>query len=207
MKLNVLLYSYDWLPLVGGIQSVTADLAQGLCEWSSTHNDDEVSVTLMTETPCDGMDDSRLAFPVIRRPRLLDLIGHIRSADVVHIANPTLVPLALAYFLRKPTVVEHHGYQSICPNGLLLYGPDTSVCSGHFMARQYGKCFECNTARMGRFSTWRKHPLYFPKTLAVQARYRERRSQRPRRPKTFASSHTDDLPRNQGHQRGGGIID
>ena len=50
MRLNVLLYSYDWLPLVGGIQSVTADLAQGLCEWSSTHNDDEVSVTLMTET-------------------------------------------------------------------------------------------------------------------------------------------------------------
>ena len=50
MTLNVLLYSYDWLPLVGGIQSVTADLAQGLCEWSSTHKDDEVSVTLITET-------------------------------------------------------------------------------------------------------------------------------------------------------------
>jgi glycogen(starch) synthase len=163
MRLNVLLYSYDWLPLVGGIQSVTADLAQGLCEWSSTHSDDEVSVTLMTETSCGGMDDSQLPFPVIRRPHLLELIGHIRSADVVHIANPTLVPLALAYFLRKPTVVEHHGYQSICPNGLLLYGPDTSVCSGHFMARQYGKCFECNTAKMGRFSTWRNILFTFPR--------------------------------------------
>jgi glycogen(starch) synthase len=163
MRLNVLLYSYDWLPLVGGIQSVTADLAQGLCEWSSAHKDDEVSVTLMTETSRDGMDDSQLPFPVIRRPRLLELIRHIRSADVVHIANPTLLPLALAFFLRKPTVVEHHGYQSICPNGLLLYGPDTSVCPGHFMAAHYGKCFKCNTAKMGRVSTWRNILLTFPR--------------------------------------------
>jgi glycogen synthase len=163
MRLNVLLYSYDWLPLVGGIQSVTADLAQGLCEWSSTHNEDEVSVTLMTETSCAGMDDRQLPFPVIRRPRLLELIDHIRSADVVHIANPTLLPLALAYFLRKPTVVEHHGYQSICPNGILLYGPDTSVCSGYFMARRYGKCFDCNIAKMGRFSTWRNILFTFPR--------------------------------------------
>ena len=163
MRLNVLLYSYDWLPLVGGIQSVTADLAQGLCEWSSAHNEDEVSVTLMTETSCAGMDDSQLPFPVIRRPRLLELIDRIRSADVVHIANPTLLPLALAYFLRKPTVVEHHGYQSICPNGILLYGPDTSVCSGHFMARRYGKCFDCNIAKMGRFSTWRNILFTFPR--------------------------------------------
>ena len=163
MSLNVLLYSYDWLPLVGGIQSVTADLAQGLCEWSSAHKGDEVSVTLMTETSRDGMDDSQLPFPVIRRPRLLELIDHIRSADVMHIANPTLLPLALAFFLRKPTVVEHHGYQSICPNGLLLYGPDTSVCPGHFMAEHYGKCFECNTAKMGRVSTWRNILLTFPR--------------------------------------------
>lgn len=163
MSLNVLLYSYDWLPLVGGIQSVTADLAQGLCEWSSAHKGDEVSVTLMTETSRDGMDDSQLPFPVIRRPRLLELIDHIRSADVVHIANPTLLPLALAFFLRKPTVVEHHGYQSICPNGLLLYGPDTSVCPGHFMAEHYGKCFKCNTAKMGRVSTWRNILLTFPR--------------------------------------------
>jgi glycogen synthase len=163
MTLNVLLYSYDWLPLVGGIQSVTADLAQGLYEWSSAHKDDEVSVTLMTETSCNGMDDSQLPFPVIRRPRLLELIDHIRAADVVHIANPTLLPLALAWFLRKPTVVEHHGYQSICPNGLLLYGPDTSVCPGHFMAGHYGKCFECNTAKMGRFSTWRNILFTFPR--------------------------------------------
>ena len=68
MTLNVLLYSYDWLPLVGGIQSVTADLAEGLCEWSSVHKDDVVSVTLVTETPGRGMDDSKLPFPVIRRP-------------------------------------------------------------------------------------------------------------------------------------------
>jgi glycosyltransferase involved in cell wall biosynthesis len=163
VTLNVLLYSYDWLPLVGGIQSVTADLAEGLCEWSSTHKDDVVSVTLVTETPGQGMDDSKLPFPVIRRPGLSELIDRIRSADVVHLANPTLVPLILAWLLRKPTVVEHHGYQSICPNGLLLYGPDTSICPGHFMAGHYGKCYECNFKRTGRAATWRNIILSFPR--------------------------------------------
>ena len=163
MTVNVLLYAYDWLPLVGGIQSVTADLAEGLCEWSSVHKDDVVSVTLITETSADGMDDSKLPFRVIRRPGLLELIDNIRSADVVHLANPTLLPLALAWLLGKPTVVEHHGYQSICPNGLLLYGPDTSICPGHFMVGHYRKCFECNSAKMGRKSTWRNILLTFPR--------------------------------------------
>ena len=163
MTLNLLLYSYDWLPLVGGIQSITADLAEGLCEWSSAHNGDRINVTLVTETSSDGMDDSRLPFRVIRRPSLLELIGQIRSADVVHIANPPLLPLALAFFCRKPVVVEHHGYQSICPNGVLLYGPDTSMCPGHFMARHYGKCVQCNSVKMGLASTWRNVIFTFPR--------------------------------------------
>ena len=163
MKLNLLLYSYDWLPLVGGVQSVTADLAEGLSEWSSVHKDDVVSVTLITQTPGLGMDDSKLPFAVIRRPRIAELINQVWSADVVHLANPALLPLALAWLLRKPTVIEHHGYQSICPNGLLLYGPDTSICPGHFMAGRYGKCYKCNSARMGRKTTWRNIVLNFPR--------------------------------------------
>jgi glycogen(starch) synthase len=163
VTLNLLLYSFDWLPLVGGIQSVTADLAEGLCEWSSIHKDDVVSVTLVTETPGLGMDDSKLPFAVIRCPSLAQLINQVWSADVVHLANPALLPLALAWLLRKPTVIEHHGYQSICPNGILLYGPDTSICPGHFMAGHYGKCYKCNYARMGRAATWRNIVLSFPR--------------------------------------------
>jgi glycogen(starch) synthase len=163
MKLNLLMYSYDWLPLVGGVQSITADLAEGLSEWSSIHTDDVVSVTLITQTPGLGMDDSKLPFAVIRRPRLAELINQVRSADVVHLANPALLPLALAWLLRKPTVIEHHGYQSICPNGILLYGPDTSICPGHFMAGRYRKCYECNSARMGRKTAWRNVILNFPR--------------------------------------------
>jgi glycosyltransferase involved in cell wall biosynthesis len=163
MKLNLLLYSYDWLPLVGGVQSITADLAEGLSEWSNVHKDDAVSVTLITQTPGLGMDDSKLPFAVIRRPHLADLINQVRSADVIHLANPALLPLALAWLLRKPLVIEHHGYQSICPNGILLYGPDTSICPGHFMAGRYGKCYKCNSARMGRERTWLNIILNFPR--------------------------------------------
>ena len=149
MRLNLLLYSYDWAPLVGGIQTITRELVEGLCAWSRAHEDDAIYVTLITETAADGMDDSKLPFPVIRRPGLFALAGYIWSTDVVHLANPTLLPLALAWVLRKPTVIEHHGYQSICPNGILLYGPDNSFCPGHFMAARYGKCVQCNYARIG----------------------------------------------------------
>jgi hypothetical protein len=41
----------------------------------------------------------------------------IRRANVVHLAGPALLPLLLARLFRKPVVVEHHGYQAICPNG------------------------------------------------------------------------------------------
>jgi glycosyltransferase involved in cell wall biosynthesis len=57
--------------------------------------------------------------------------------------------------LRKPTIVEHHGYQANCPNGLLLFEPDHTVCPGHFMAGNYRKCVECNTRRLRWFGSAR----------------------------------------------------
>ena len=32
--LRLLIYAYDWAPLVGGVQTVTKDLAEGICVWS-----------------------------------------------------------------------------------------------------------------------------------------------------------------------------
>ena len=203
MKLRLLLYSYDWAPLVGGVQTITLDLAEGLHEWSRSHNDEAIDVTLITETPAGSMDDSNLPFPVIRRPSLSALFNHIRAADVVHIANPTLLPLALAWLLRTPTVVEHHGYQSICPNGILLYHPDTSVCPGHFMAGHYGKCVECNSAKRGTKATWQTVVLTFPrrwicKHVAVNVAVTEHVARRLSLPRTRTILHgiriTDPKP-------------
>ncbi len=163
MKLSLLMYSHDWAPSVGGVQTVTMSLARGLAGWSKVRVDEEVEVTLVTQTPADGMDDSDLTFRVVRKPSGRELLKLVRSADVIHVANPAFVPLLLGWLFRKPTVLEHDGYQSICPNGLLVYEPDRSVCPGHFMARRYGKCVRCNSSSSGWVKSLRGLLLTFPR--------------------------------------------
>jgi len=62
--------------------------------------------------------------------------------------------------MRKPVVVEHHGFQTICPNGQLLLEPSQSPCPGYFMARRYMECYRCNLA-LGRFGSWKLWLLTF----------------------------------------------
>ncbi len=163
MKTSLLIYSHDWFPLVGGIQTVTLSLATGLAEWSETHSGESIDVIFVTQTPANGMDDSRFPFRLVRRPGKRELFRLIRSADIVQVEGPSMLPLALAWLLRKPVILRHHGYQSICPNGLLVYGPDRSVCPGHFMARRYHKCLECNSKEYGWLGSLRSLALTFPR--------------------------------------------
>lgn len=149
MTRKLLLYSYDWAPLVGGVQTVTTDLARGVCDWSKTHPEEAWEVTLVTQTPSEGMDDSSFPFSIVRRPGLLRLRRIMSAADVVHLAAPTALPLFLARLLRKPLAIEHHGFQACCPNGLLFFEPTQSPCPEHFMAGRYRKCVACNRAGAG----------------------------------------------------------
>lgn len=161
--MKLLIYVHSWAPSVGGVETITKTLADGLADWSSKHSGEAIEVTLLTPTPAGSMDDSQLAYRVVRKPGLMDLIREIRRADVIHLAGPALLPLVIGYLLRKPTIVEHHVYQSICPNGLLLFEPDHSVCPGHFMAGRYGKCIDCNTRNLGRLGSVRSLLLTFPR--------------------------------------------
>jgi glycosyltransferase involved in cell wall biosynthesis len=95
------------------------------------------------------MDDSKFPFRVVRRPGLRDLVRHIRSADLLHLAGAALLPLTLARLLGTRAVVEHHGFQVACPTGLLFYEPEHTPCPGYFMARQYGKCIKCQSVNKG----------------------------------------------------------
>ena len=146
---------------MGGVQTVTKDLAEGICAWSGAHVDQAIEVTLITETPAGASMTYGLPFKVIRRPGFASLLANIWSADIVHLANPAFLPLVIAWLVRKPTVIEHHGYHAICPNGLLLYTPDNSACPGHFMARAYGKCVACCSETMGRVRGFRTVLLTF----------------------------------------------
>jgi glycosyltransferase involved in cell wall biosynthesis len=148
--MKVLLYSEYFMPIPGGVQSIVLELALGLAAWSSRNPGEvPIDVTVVTRTIETTSQDDALPFPLVRRPGFLGLIRLLRDADVVHLAGPAIVPLALCLMLRKTLIVEHHGFQVSCPTGLLFYEPEQAPCPGYFMARQYGKCVKCQKGSDG----------------------------------------------------------
>jgi glycosyltransferase involved in cell wall biosynthesis len=143
--MELLFYSHAFAPQVGGIETFSMHLACGLALKNCGRGTTPAHVTVVTQTAEARKPDTPEApFQIIRRPgarRLWQLIG---SADKVVLAGPAILPLLFALIRRKPVIVTHHGYQSICPNGLLFYVPTQSPCSGHFAARRYLECVRCN---------------------------------------------------------------
>jgi len=110
---------------------------QGIVPARQLHAQGEFELTLVTQTPRGSFDDPSLPFPVVRQPNFNSLRKLIRSADVVHVAGAAISPILLGLVLRKPVVVEHHGFQTICPTGQLFQEPENIPCPGHFMAERY----------------------------------------------------------------------
>lgn len=138
--MNLLLYSHDFAPSVGGVETIVLSLARGLAERTEGLN-----LTLATQTAADGWDDRALPFEIVRKPNLWRLWQLIRRTDVLHIAGPAFAPLLLALLSRKPAVVEHHGFQAICPNGQFFIESRSAACPGHFMAGRHLSCVRCNS--------------------------------------------------------------
>ena len=139
---RLLIYTADFWPVVGGVQSVVMTLARGLTTEDQFPRGMEC--TVVTETPAGPAADSDLPFRVVRNPNLFALTRLLWRSDLVHVAGPALRPLLLGLLLRKKVVVEHHGFQALCPNGLLFHEPTRTACSGHFLAGSHLECWKCN---------------------------------------------------------------
>jgi glycosyltransferase involved in cell wall biosynthesis len=142
---KLLFYSHYFAPSIGGVETIVRSLAQGLAELRTPNGLPEFDLTVVTETPSEDFDDGALPFSVRRQPSLPQLLRMIRSSDMVHIAGPALFPLLLGLLARKYVVVEHHGFQTICPTGQLLIEPDSVPCPGHFMAGRHLECLRCRS--------------------------------------------------------------
>jgi glycosyltransferase involved in cell wall biosynthesis len=143
--MKLLVYSHFFAPSVGGVETIVLSLARGLAELRDSNGAPQFQLTLVTQTPAQDWDDKTMPFRVIRQARVLQLARLIRESDVVHVAGPALAPLTLGLLFGKPTVVEHHGFHAICPNGQLLLEPSGEPCPGHFMAGRQTECLRCNS--------------------------------------------------------------
>jgi glycogen(starch) synthase len=140
---KLLFYSHYFAPSIGGVETIVLSLSRGLAEASTPSGPPEFDLTLVTETPAEDFDDRSLPFRVLRKPSLVQLMQTIRSSDMIHIAGPALSPLLLGLLTGKQVVVEHHGFQTICPTGQLVIEPSSAPCPGHFMAGRHRECLRC----------------------------------------------------------------
>lgn len=141
--MKLLFYSHAFAPQIGGIEAFSMHLVNGLAE-QNLADDGPAHVTVVTRTPSvEPSDTYKAPFRVVRQPgarRLWQLIG---DADKVILAGPAILPLFFALIRRRPVIVTHHGYQSICPNGMLFHYPTQRSCPGHFAAGRYIECVKC----------------------------------------------------------------
>lgn len=161
--MKLLIYSHFWAPSIGGVETIAAALANDLTRRYKSSGAASIDVTVITDTPAGTIDDSRMPFRVLRRPGLWQLIQELRASDVVELEGPSLIPQALCWLFRKPAVLQHHGYQTVCPNGVLILERERTLCPGHFMAGRYGKCVSCNSRNLGLAGSFRSLLLAFPR--------------------------------------------
>jgi glycogen(starch) synthase len=165
--MKILIYTQAFAPQVGGQETIVMLLARGLASVPIAETEGPIEITVVTPTSANGMDDSALPFRVVRRPRFLEICRLFRETDIIHLAGSMIVPMILGRLLRKPVVIEHHGFQPICPNGQLLYQPTQSLCPGHFMAGRFDKCIKCNAER-GKLSAVEMWFQTFPRRWLSQ---------------------------------------
>lgn len=201
--MKILIYGEYFFPVIGGVQTFMDLLARGLSEYKRAdllNGSSPVEVTVVTNTERGAMDDSNLSYRVVRQPNLRTLVHLVRESDLVHIEGPCFLPMLISRISGKPYVVEHHVYQTICPSGLLFKQPSQTACIGHFAKGEYGECFNCCAATMGRTAAFRALLLAFPRRSLCKSASANimvtdhvgRRLQMPRSQTIFCG--IDDLP-------------
>src|SRR5579862_3571989 len=137
--MKVLIYSRVFLPVTGGIQTVVSELARGLADRRGANGAERIEVTVVTRTK-GGMDNhDSLPYKLVRDPNLLNLIEFVREADVIHVAGPAMLPIALGLLFRKPLVVEHHD-TSLSVRMDCLYTSRTTAYARAILCRDAIKC-------------------------------------------------------------------
>lgn len=107
--MKLCLYSPSFAPLVGGIPTVTALLAEEMARRG-------VELTVVTPTP-DGATDAARPYRVVRAAAPDALAELAAAADIVHVNGMSLRPLVAARRAGVPAVITHQTYTAAPPRG------------------------------------------------------------------------------------------
>jgi len=162
--MKLLIYSHLFWPSVGGLETVVQALASGLAKLNDKTGAPLYEITVVTNTtgPPDGAE-WQSSYRVVRKPQRAELRRLVESADLVHVAGVSIPAIRSALSAGKPVVVEHHGFQAICPTGQLLQEPQDVPCPGHFMNGNHAACLRCRNSgtflsslRLWLLTFWRR---------------------------------------------------
>lgn len=107
--MKILLYTKAFYPMVGGIETVSAMMAE---LFNKLGHECDVLTPVVNPGP-DTFD-----YPVHRRPGLFQTIRQIREADIVISNGASLAMLPYCLLLSRPFIWVHAGYQASCVDGL-----------------------------------------------------------------------------------------
>lgn len=107
--MKILLYSSVFWPSLGGVETITATLAENIVRLGK-------ECIVVTETPSE-QDDNR-SYRVVRRPTIRERFELTRQCELVHSNGASVAMFPFAKLNHKPFIWTHNGYQVSCVDGL-----------------------------------------------------------------------------------------
>lgn len=107
--MNILLYSKAFHPMVGGIETVTAMMA----EWFN-----KLGHRCEVLTPVENPEADTFPYAVHRQPGFRQTLKLVAAADIVISKGASLALLPYCLLVGKPFIWVHSGYQASCVDGL-----------------------------------------------------------------------------------------
>ncbi|AFZ21390.1 glycosyltransferase family 4 protein [Allocoleopsis franciscana] len=107
--MKILLYSSVFWPSLGGVETITATLAENIVRLGQ-------ECIVVTETASE-QEDNR-SYRVVRQPKLRERFELTRQCDLVHSNGASIAMFPFAKLNNKPFIWTHNGYQVSCVDGL-----------------------------------------------------------------------------------------
>ncbi|MBW4686014.1 MAG: glycosyltransferase family 4 protein [Komarekiella atlantica HA4396-MV6] len=107
--MKILLYSSVFWPSLGGVETITATLAENITKLG-------YECIVVTETP-SNREEPR-CYQVVRQPTFRERLSLTRECSLVHSNGASVTMYPFARLANKPFIWTHNGYQVSCVDGL-----------------------------------------------------------------------------------------